>query len=614
MGFVTGFYGKGNFSQAVLDLDPGLISISSGSTYSNPSNWSKFGNADFPGTDNGAMYYKFVAKADVRAGTTGIQLSAGGLVYSMATHAQAVTAETRIFTTDTLSNSSTVEIKNALLCGEFDASSDPEQPNIQSIWIQFLAQADQDDQSASNTGRITIDAGSYTQTKVDGQRTTWSYTGGWNPSGTIYDYQFRKNTVFYEVRFYKGTIFNDGMDFYVFAFGVSGDEMNNTQDLASSEATFLIAIPCKVFKDAIPRPYVGPVTPEGVEGFKLPSRGMWEDSIPGRILTDLNPFGFNNGSLHLIRQLFSQYQAFMEGIYHGTSGTILGQLGQLITSTERKTRPSEEVDVMTKGILSCKLMPDFGSSGDLCYTSTICGYPLFGSLSSGGVLPSGLEVDQLAHFDITPGGVQITRTCENFLDFEPYTSITLHLPYVSPIPIDPSVLYGNIISIWGYVDKFTGLICYNIEITDAKRTWLYATVQGNCAIEMPIVGAGSSTTQAIIKIASGLGSIEKHPINGVFEAIQGLESMNRQIPNSKQTGGGLTPFVDCNIAYLTIDTPLPENPANYAELYGTVVRKEGKVGDYKGYSEFSAVDLSTTGATEAEKEEIIRLLRAGVFV
>lgn len=634
MAFVTGFYGKGNFSQAVLNLDPGLISISSGSAYSNPANWGKFGNADFPGVGNGALYYKFVAKADVRAGTTGIQLSAGGLLYSMATRNQAVVAENRIFTTDTLSNSSAVEIKNALLCGEFDASSDPEYPNIQSIWIQFLAEADQDDPSASNTGRITIDAGSYTQTKEDDQRTAWNYAGGsWNPSGSLYDYQFRKNTVFYEVRFYKGTIFNDGMDFYVFAFGVSGDDMNDTPDLSSSEATFLIAIPCKVFKDFIPRPYVGPVSSESAAASFVPSeeyRGSWGS----REIENKNPYGFNAGyGLRLAMIDFSTYGVILQGIYTGVSASFWNAATQLIEKAVGGNghRPAEEIQPITQAVLCCHMLPSLVSYGSAAgKMNTIAGYKLFGVVE--------LPVIDCSNsiFEYTPAvqNQPITQRLNSFLDFEPFTEITLHLPFMGDISIPPSLLYGNTLSFHYWLDIFTGIMNCDIIINEVDRHYIFSTQQAQISTDLPIFGAGSNSG-IMQQIAQGIGSFTRasaaSTLTGERAAITKSSEMagaaaaaigtvneiskaGQGVPVGRNSTEGIGNYLSPRQAYLIISRPQPSIPEFFLELSGSVANNSGLVKKFTGYAEFSDVDLSGIDATDAEKREIMALLKGGVFV
>lgn len=636
MAFVTGFYGKGNFSQAVLNLDPGLISISSGSSYSNPANWGKFGNADFPGTGNGAFYYKTIAKEDVRAGTTGIQLSAGGILYSMTSSGQAEQLSNRYFTTDTLSNSSAVEIKNALLCGEFDASDDPEDPNIQSIWIQLIVSAEPEDPSDPNEiyGRISISAGSYTQTKEDDQRTAWNYRGGsWNPSGVLTDYIFRKGTVFNEVRFYKGSIFNDGMDFYVFAFGVYEDTMNNTGDLAASSASYLIAIPCKVFKDFIPRPYVGPVSSESAAASFVPSeeyRGSWGS----REIENKNPYGFNAGyGLRLAMIDFSTYGVILQGIYTGVSASFWNAATQLIEKAVGGNghRPAEEIQPITQGVLCCHVLPSLVSYGSAAgKINTISGYKLFGVVE----LPVVNCSDTIFEYIPTVLNQPITQRLNSFLDFEPFTEITLHLPFMGDISIPPSLLYGNTLSFHYWIDIFTGIVNCDVIINEVDRHYIFSTQQAQIGADLPIFGAGSNSG-ILQQVAQGVGCLSraqsaslrtgesaaretKSELAGAaaagMAAINEVSKAGQGVPVGRNSVEGIGNYLSPRQAYLIISRPQPSVPEYFLELSGSVANNSGLVKKFTGYAEFSDVDLSDIDATDAEKREILALLKGGVFV
>lgn len=439
----------------------------------------------------------------------------------------------------------------------------------------------------------------------------WYYTGGdYEVHAEVSSAGWDSNSQFNQIAMYSCVV--EEKDYFLFVLGVNNGALHPSNEVPC------MLIPRSYFKYNIPKPYVGPVTPESAAGFDPPGREFYNDSIIPRVITDTNPFGFNEddgwGTVRFIRQSKGEWVGMIQQIYHGI-GSGLGALSQFVdvaTFSPTTVRDAEEVSAMTKGILSCRVLPDFGFPvGAKVNESTICGYPLYKGYSTHKTI--GNITDQI--IPITFPQTYISRTYNNFLDFEPYTTATLHIPFVGDINIDPSVLYGSVISIEGYVDGFTGLISVDVVLRKNGVEWIYAELQGNCGTEMPIIGAGSTTSQAIGKIASGLGQLGSSPVNGgIFTILDGIGKVGKSVPSVANSNPQMAAYFAQRFCYITINTPLPENPENYAALMGTVVRKEGTVGKYAGYSEFSAVNLNTVTATDAEKQEIERLLKGGVFV
>ena len=411
------------------------------------------------------------------------------------------------------------------------------------------------------------------------------------------------NSQFNQIAMYSCVI--EEKDYFLFVLGVNNGALHPSNEVPC------MLIPRSYFKYNIPKPYVGPVTPESAAGFDPPGREFYNDDITPTVLSDTDPFGLNGGGggVHLVYQTKTQYQAFINGIFNGPSNPLTSTVGQTLGLQKRD---ADIIQIMTQGVLSCKLMPKFSAAlPSICDKKTVCGYQL-GGFGEWSQLSVGTYINQISPVNI--GGVYIGRTYNNFLDFEPYTTMTLHIPFLGDVAMDPSVVYGSTIELQGYVDYLTGLLSLSIVLNKEGRTYIYTTLQGNCAVDVPIIGAGSGSIQAIGKVASGLGKLTSNPVNGVFGMLQGISQVGRSIPITQNAQSSLAAMFSPRTVYLTINTPLPENPENYAALMGTVVRKEGTVGRYTGYSEFSAVNLNTVNATDAEKEEIERLLRTGVFV
>lgn len=557
--------------------------------YASQNNWIRYSY----GAQQGDVFFVNPSAANF----AGIVLSGGNSIFDYSFRNTIPFQDT--VPTDNISNASTELVYNPTLIGKGTNNA---------YFLQMWCSQNSD--TASNYLSFTARLGLYTQTPTEGARTTWLYNLGsytWKPERST---DIPSNTQFGCVKFYKCTIWET--DYYLLAAGISA-----SGQCSPTGNTLLMLIPTAYWEDKEVKPYVGPVTPESAAGFDPPGRDFYNDNIIPRVIIDTNPFGFNEddgwGTVRFIRQSKGEWVGMIQQIYHGI-GSGLGALSQFVdvaTFSPTTVRDAEEVSAMTKGILSCRVLPDFGFPlGEKVNESTVCGYPLYKGYSTHKTI--GNITDQIV--PITFPQTYISRTYNNFLDFEPYTTATLHIPFVGDINIDPSVLYGSVISIEGYVDGFTGLISVDVVLRKNGTEWIYAELQGNCGTEMPIIGAGSTTSQAIGKVASGLGQLASNPVGGVFTMLDGIGKAGKSVPSTVNSNPQMAAYFAQRYCYITINTPLPENPENYAALMGTVVRKEGTVGKYTGYSEFSAVNLNTVTATDAEKQEIERLLKGGVFV
>ena len=92
-----------------------------------------------------------------------------------------------------------------------------------------------------------------------------------------------------------------------------------------------------------------------------------------------------------------------------------------------------------------------------------------------------LRVPQRREF-IEP--VLIPRRFNNFLDYEPYTTMSLYLPYYGSLQLPPSVFVGHRLSVYTLADMFTGFVTFLIYVDNKE----YTTVSGKCRVELPFTG------------------------------------------------------------------------------------------------------------------------------
>lgn len=424
-----------------------------------------------------------------------------------------------------------------------------------------------------------------------------------------------------------------GKDYIMIAAGVS-----DSGEL-SPNGTAVLLIDREYFKTNIPKPYVGPVSKDSAEGSFVPVR-PWDDSIPSRTISDANPYGFNSGNgLRLTVLPKALYSYIMQGIYTGYSDSYINAASQLIDRVIGGSghRPADEVRAIVGGVLCCHSVPALTNyvSGLASDIRTICGYRCFSLAASFPLAGQMIYTIDTARFNLAP-------RLNSFLDYEPFTAISLHVPFCGMCSLQPSQAYGNDIYLHYVVDIYSGAVSCDVHIvgtTGGKteyKDYVYTTLQGSFATDMPVMGAGAtqSPLQQIAKGVTGIttaqlaantatgsraalaaADLKAAKLSAAIGAAETIETAGRGTAIGSASSEGLASYLSNRAVYVIIDRPEPSVPEGYAEMQGVPSHLGGTVGGFSGWTEFEAVDLSSvTQATQAEKEQIIRELKAGVFV
>lgn len=83
---------------------------------------------------------------------------------------------------------------------------------------------------------------------------------------------------------------------------------------------------------------------------------------------------------------------------------------------------------------------------------------------------------------------KIPRYYNNFMDFEPYTSLSLYLPFAGTTDLPPSVFMGHTITVYSSYDLLAGVVTYIIYADKVQFT----TVSANARLDIPIHGSDLS--------------------------------------------------------------------------------------------------------------------------
>lgn len=237
-----------------------------------------------------------------------------------------------------------------------------------------------------------------------------------------------------------------------------------------------------------------------------------------------------------------------------------------------------------------------------------------------------------------------------FPDFDGFTRMKLHLPYIGEVDINPNWCMGGRLQVTINCDCITGNLAAWIWCEDKDEQSGYMKIAtGNCSRPIPIASM-SRDPASIGKIASGLitavgglAAVAAAPVTGgaslvaggaaaiaggSVAAINGAVQMEHQRTTQVQydNSGAVGALGDMKY-WLEITRPVWVEPENYQALYGlpaytgrTIIECPQKDNPeatqaFEGFLVIDSIDLTgIEGPTEEEKQMIEEQLAKGVFI
>ena len=214
---------------------------------------------------------------------------------------------------------------------------------------------------------------------------------------------------------------------------------------------------------------------------------------------------------------------------------------------------------------------------------------------------------------INCGSVVVEEYYQNYLDYSPYTQVYIYLPFIGIVPVSADDIIGNAVNITYHVDSYTG--CCIAVITVAKQGYSSTVYQfeGNCAVEIPITsGYQSSLMAGLIGVAGT--AISGNPAVGLAAAHIGRAGLGKNAVSHSGSFGSSYGAMGCKIPYIIVRRPVQKKITDYSKSYGYPAHKMVNVGNCTGYLRAKEVRVTSTTATNIEKEMIVSALKSGVYV
>lgn len=230
---------------------------------------------------------------------------------------------------------------------------------------------------------------------------------------------------------------------------------------------------------------------------------------------------------------------------------------------------------------------------------------------------NGIKLTENVNSLIDLGECTFFTKFKNFLDYEPYTTAQLYIPYIGVVPVSTAEFMGHKISVKMIVDYTTGAgtaIVFKDDIPFIYRN-------GVVGVSIPMTGNDSASYAStvignVVNGAMGIASAT------ATDNMSGLVNSANQMysgfatPVQYQNASASSPSVATwqpQKCYFIIDRPVLNVPDNYGRTVGYACEVTGKLSDFKGFTVVSNPEISFK-CTETEKTMLSQLLTAGVFV
>lgn len=214
------------------------------------------------------------------------------------------------------------------------------------------------------------------------------------------------------------------------------------------------------------------------------------------------------------------------------------------------------------------------------------------------------------------GSIDIKEVWGSFLDYSPYTKISIYLPYIGVHTLDADEIMNKTIQLKYYIDLCTGSC---VAVIKSGDSCLY-TFNGNCAVQIPVTTAQhADALKALLSIAGS--SLQMGAVGGVAGAAAGaaiggltqLENIKPKISHSgslSATNGYMAP----QTPYLIFSRPKQAQPEKQSTYTGYPSFITSRIGELSGYTEIEIIHLHNMTCTEEELKEIDSLLSEGVII
>lgn len=219
------------------------------------------------------------------------------------------------------------------------------------------------------------------------------------------------------------------------------------------------------------------------------------------------------------------------------------------------------------------------------------------------------------------GSIYLPRKYGNFLDYAPYSSYSLYIPFCGVVNLNPNIFLDHYVSVRMVVDVTTGKCTAIVYVgSDDEYGVPIQYVDGMIGVEIPITAENMGKLGAAVLEAVGntaAAAVSTGVAGGAFAAVGGaLDVMFADVAPQKTGAVSASGSLSMPIKmYVSVSSPRPVIPDDYGHSKGYACDITTSLSAQSGFTICYNVDTSSiSGATDPEREQIKTLLESGVYV
>ena len=224
------------------------------------------------------------------------------------------------------------------------------------------------------------------------------------------------------------------------------------------------------------------------------------------------------------------------------------------------------------------------------------------------------------YVDVSLGTVKLKEFTTTFLDYLPYTRAKVYLPFVGFVPLEPEYWQSGIIEVKYRFNVYDGsFMCGILSSPNAKvskmQQSLIAQYTGTAVTHIPLTGLNYSSM--VSGLIGGAGTMMTAIASGnpaaAAQAALNTATASPQVMNSNSYTASAA-LLGMRYPFILFERTNQHYPKLYEHDKGMPSKISTNLGAAKGFVTVKDADLSGFQATEAEKEEIRKLLAGGIYV
>ena len=209
------------------------------------------------------------------------------------------------------------------------------------------------------------------------------------------------------------------------------------------------------------------------------------------------------------------------------------------------------------------------------------------------------------------GQIALPTKYNSFLDFAPYTKVTIYLPYIGFKEIDATIAIGKTLKVAYVADVITGGCIAQIFINGVR----FYEFSGEMGVDIPITASNRAQVEAsYISNAVGMGaSLASGNITGAVDSVLASATAKYNYSSTDTPNPNCVASVN-RTCYIIIERPTYQELSQFNHTKGKMCNLSKTIGSLKGFTICDAnIDLKGIPATEQEKQEISNILSSGFF-